>query len=545
MGNTKKDSLFMSSVLSILIAQIVVKLLGFLYRIVITNVDGFGDMGNGFYTAGYQFYMLLLAVSSVGIPNAISKLVAGAVSMGDRVRAHLIFRSALWLFLIIGAVCSTALYLGSDFIALHIIKMDGVQYTLKALSPSILFVCLSSVVRGYFMGMGDTSPTARSQMLEQALKSSLTIAFVFILSSYSAEVMSAGANFATSVAVMLSFAYLALFYRKRKFQIFHQMKMRPVLKKADFLHYAKTILFLSIPISFSSVIMSVGRVIDTATITRGIAKAFASGIPGHLGIPGKEQLEETAVALAGMLSKSDPLTNLPLALNIAFAAVLVPTLSAALAKGDGKEAVSKTSFSMLISILIILPCMAGLLFFAKPIFLLVYPNAPQGWELLQISAVSMAFAAMNQTLCGSLQGFGKVLVPAKALLCGVAVKIVLNVILIPITAVNIYGAAISSVVCHGLACTICFVSLKKQIAFPFCLKKYLVKPILCCSMMMAVSAPCYSLMMYVFQSNKIALLTAVFIAVLVYGAAVLGLHVLSGEELEQIPGLNRLAKRRE
>ena len=69
-----KSHSFMGNVAIVLIAQLMVKLLGMVYRIVITNIDGFGDSGNAFYTAGFQIYTVLLAISSVGIPNAIAKV---------------------------------------------------------------------------------------------------------------------------------------------------------------------------------------------------------------------------------------------------------------------------------------------------------------------------------------------------------------------------------------------------------------------------------------------------------------------------------------
>ena len=53
---------FAANIIIIFTAQIAVKLLGMLYRMVITNIDGFGDAGNGFYSAGFQIYTLLLAV---------------------------------------------------------------------------------------------------------------------------------------------------------------------------------------------------------------------------------------------------------------------------------------------------------------------------------------------------------------------------------------------------------------------------------------------------------------------------------------------------
>ena len=74
--HTERPQTFMSRVLFILMSQVVIKLLGLVYRLVITNVEGFGNIGNGYYSAGYQIYTLLLALSSVGIPNAISKMVS-------------------------------------------------------------------------------------------------------------------------------------------------------------------------------------------------------------------------------------------------------------------------------------------------------------------------------------------------------------------------------------------------------------------------------------------------------------------------------------
>src|SRR5699024_4687478 len=88
----------------------------------------------------------------------------------------------------------------------------------------------------------------------------------------------------------------------------------------------RSILMLSIPISLASIITAVNRVVDLATITRGIEAAFADMIPARGGAaaifnPTAEQLNSEATALSGMLSKSDTLFNMPLALNTAFATV--------------------------------------------------------------------------------------------------------------------------------------------------------------------------------------------------------------------------------
>jgi stage V sporulation protein B len=83
----ERNTSFMKNVLMLMIAQVVIKLLGFVYRIIIINVEGFGDIGTGYYNAGYQIYSLLLTVSSVGIPTVIAKLVAERIAVGDHKRS--------------------------------------------------------------------------------------------------------------------------------------------------------------------------------------------------------------------------------------------------------------------------------------------------------------------------------------------------------------------------------------------------------------------------------------------------------------------------
>ena len=66
---------FMQAVLSLMFSQVLIKLLGLIYNLYLTNKDGFGDQGNAIYSGSYQIYALLLTLSSIGVPNAISKLV--------------------------------------------------------------------------------------------------------------------------------------------------------------------------------------------------------------------------------------------------------------------------------------------------------------------------------------------------------------------------------------------------------------------------------------------------------------------------------------
>lgn len=556
MKNAKES--FMNNVAIILFAQFAVKLLGMVYRMVITNVPGFGDSGNGYYSAGFNIYTLLLALSSVGIPNAISKMTAERIAVGDRRGAHRIFKTALVLFSGVGIVCTLLMFFGAKKIAYGVIDMPGAEYVLMALSPSILFVCVSSVIRGYFNGMKNMQATSRSQILEQIFKCVFTVGIVVAMAAmlivpetaegeeHKAQLLAAGANLATSVATVLSFAYLVLFYMRRKNAIFAEMKDECAETiEGSFFAMCKSILMISIPISLGSIISAINRIVDTATITRGIKAGFSAMIPAHGSVasiinPTESQLAKEAARLAGQLSKSDTLVNLPIALNIAFATVLVPSVSSALVVGNKKEASQKVSLSMLISILIILPCAFGYIALAKPIYMLLYPGAPEGFELLQLSSVAMIFIALNQTISGSLQGCGKVFAPATGLFIGCIAKFILNVVLIRIPEVNIFGAPISSIACQVISFAYGFTVLRKSIPVRGEITRYIVKPVAAAGIMAIAAVAVYKGLFALLKSNIVALLVSICAAVAVYAVLLLAMKILSREEIEQMPAGEKL-----
>lgn len=547
----------MNNVAVILISQILVKLFGAVYKMVITNVKSFGDEGLGLYNVGFQIYTLLLAISSVGIPNAISKMTSERIALNDYKGAHKIFKTALVLFSVIGIIAAAVLFFGAGYIASAIGYERSVN-VMRALAPSLLFVCVSSVIRGYFTGMKNMKATSNSQILEQIFKCALTIIFVYA-SAYlipdmnidgtvnidKTPAMAALANFATSVATVLSMLYLFYFYYKRKSGISEKIQNS---EGEDLSISGKrlmlAILMISIPISLGSIITAINRVIDTATISRGIEAAFANLIPAHgsqaaITNPSAFQLTQEIERLSGLLSKSDILYNMPLAVNFAFATVLVPYVASALKIKDYKEAASKINYSLLISILIILPCAIGLIVLAEPVYNILYFNAPSGFELLQLVSVSLIFAALAQTMTGSLQGIGKVYVPAISLLFGCAAKIILNVLLIRIPSVNIYGAAVSSIACQFISCAICFAVLKKNCSLKIPPVKFIVKPLIAGGVMGAAAIAVYKLFILIlgagFIPNLVSTVAAIFAAAVIYFFMVFALKILSADEVRQLP----------
>ena len=298
------------------------------------------------------------------------------------------------------------LFFGAGLIAKQWLQIPEAEMTLVALSPAIFFVAISAVMRGYFNGRQHIKATARSQTLEQIFKTALTIILVEIVaiaSNVSTEWMAGGATLATTLATMAGFGYLYLYYKVRRKEIATEIKSTVNYKYERVRTIIKKILLVSIPIALTAIMSSLNKNIDSFTVVRSL-KEF---------LP-----EDVAVSQYGILGgKVDTLTSLPLSINVAFATALVPAISAAKAKKDNKEITRKTSFSLLVSMLIGLPCTIGMCIFAGPILNLLYPNASDGTVILQISSLTILFTILDQTINGALQGYGRLKIPAISLGC--------------------------------------------------------------------------------------------------------------------------------
>lgn len=520
----KKAESFMQGVAALMFSQVLIKVLGLVYKMYLTNREGFGDAGNAIYSAGYYIYALLLTISSVGVPNAISKLISERIALEDYRGANRIFKVAFCTFSVIGLIASFILILGAKYIANVMVQIPEAEMTLVALAPSIFFVSVLSVIRGYFNGTQSMSVTAKSQTLEQVFKSLLTIIVVEIVAIFSqanTAIMAAGANFATTLSVILSFAYLILYFRKST-KLPNTSK--PIQGKKYRMEGIKTIikriLLVSAPMTFSAILSSLNKNIDSMTVVRGL-KNF---------LP-----EAQAKMQYGILSgKVDTLISLPLSFNIAFATALVPAIAAARAKHDMATANNRVSFSMLITILIGLPCTVGMVIFAEPILALLFPAQQSGAIVLQISALAIIFSVLIQTINGALQGIGKIMTPAIALGIGVVVKLILNLVFVPIPTIGVNGAAIGNVVCNVIAFIIGFIVLKKNMDIKFKFSKFLGKPILA-TIMMAICSYATYILLIKFVPIKIATVVALAMAVIVYSLALVVLKLFTKEEIHMIP----------
>ena len=517
----KKDG-FMKGVLALMVSQALIKMLGLVSKVFLTNKEGFGDVGNGIYGSGYQIYAMLLTISSIGVPNAIAKLISEKVAVEDYKGAHRIFKIALLTFALIGFTGTLILFLGANAIA-NAIDVPEAAISLMVLSPSITFVTIASVLRGYFNGLDKVSVTAKSQSLEQVFKTVITIAaveFIGIGTNLNTTLMAAGANLATTLSVVLSFLYILMYYRTFRKIVLPKIKATVNTNHERVKKIVRNILIVSIPITLSAIMSTLSKIVDIVTVVKGL-KTFLPDV--------------AAKAQYGMLSgKVDTLATLPLSFNIAFATALVPSVAGLMAKKDAQTAGKRISLSLLITMIIGLPCTFGMIVFADPILHLLFPNAPDGAFLLQIFSWTIIFAVLMQTTNGALQGLGKIKVPAITSFIGVMLKLILNLILVPNPSIGVNGAAIASVVNNFFAFFLSFIILRKTIKLRLNFMKFIVKPLIATVAMCVCSYFIYTVLLGII-SSKIAIIIGILVAVLIYLIMVVILKIFDEEEIVMIP----------
>lgn len=499
---------FSSGIISLIISQILIKVFGVIYSIYMTNKTGFGDEGNAIYMSGYQIYALLLTVSSIGVPNAISKLISEKISLKDYTNSNRIFKISLFLFAIVGFIGCASLFVFSGFISNEMLEIPESKLSLMVLSPAIFFVTVNSVIKGFFNGINKIKITAKSQFLEQLIKAFLTIFLVEIIdkvSKNSTELMAAAANLATTIATLIGLIYTYIVYLKNT----DKNKIGYNYKRERILVLIRRILKISVPMTLNAILSSLGKNIDSITVVRFLKKKLG---------------EELAIKKYGIISsKIDILISMPLSFNSSIATTVIPEIAKNKSKNDLNGMIRKIEFSLLITLIISIPYAFGCFFFSKEILEILFPKANEGALLLQIASLGVVFSMLTQTINSILQGLGKNNIPMYASLIGVIVKIFSNIILIPIYGIYEKGAIIGNIFSSIVSFIIVYRELEKTIILKKKIFILSIKLITLSIFMIVISKMVYKFLKIYILNITICALITIGIAVIIY---ILGVFVM-------------------
>ncbi len=426
MSKTKGQN-YMHGAAILTVGVIIMKILGFFYKIPLGNI--LGDEGYSMFMGAYSIYYIFFTLATAGLPVALSRLVAEADANGRAKQEEKTFRVALVTFTVIGTVFALIMFCFPHWLAAVYLENPDAGPSVRAMAPAILLVCIVSAYRGYCQGNGNMLPTTVDEVLEVFFKvvSGLVIAVLVLRSFRPGDPMalpmgSAGAIFGVSIGSAVSLAYMII-YKRRHYSILSApytggIDPNDIPDDNDLVDPAmkivRDILTIGIPIATGACIMALLNSVDS--------KLCMNRLQGAAHFSYRE-----AKVLYGVYGKAQTLFNLPAAFITPLTISIVPAISGALAKGDRGTAAAVSEDSMRISAFLAIPMGVGLSVLARPIMNVLYPGShPAGTGLLQIMGAASFFVCLVLMENAILQASGREKLTMLTLITGGLIKIAVN-----------------------------------------------------------------------------------------------------------------------
>ncbi len=551
----KSTKLFVNGVLILTISNILVKLIGLVFKIPLHDI--LGDTGMGYFNAAYTIYTAFFMISTAGLPVAISYMISRSRAAGNFRQVKKIMRIAFVLFFIIGSVGMLAMFFGADFFATTLTEFPDSKLCIMAIAPTLFFVCLTSAFRGYFQGHQIMWPTAVSQLLESLgkLLVGILLANWSISKGHPLHVTAAWTIFGLTVGVFAGMAFIwvtRLVYNTASVNAEYELPNSYTMESARTKTLLRELVVMAVPVTLSSSVMSLANLIDLTVIARrlqdiGFTADGASTLYGNY----------TTLAV--------PMFNLIPVLVYPIGYSLVPMISALLVKNEKENAARVMTSSLKAATIMSMPCAVGMAVLSEPILRLIYgggsllekylseenallndsafmkyilpetTSASLAGPLLTILAVSSFLVSMLAITNSVLQAHKKPYLPLVSMLVGAAVKIAASYLLIGNPDIGIYGAPISTDICYIVVVMLNFYFCAKYASFAPGIRKVFLKPLIASALCGLSAVGTYALVAKSLSSNIIATAVAILAAAVVYFVAILLLGALDEADFDFIP----------
>lgn len=516
------SALLMKGATILVIAGIVSKIFGAIFRIPLTNM--IGAEGQAYYSAAYAVYNLLFVIATAGFPVAISRMVSSRIAEGDFINAHKSYKLAMKVSWALGIISFIVMFFGAGAIAAAY-KNPGAEASMKAISVALLFTPVVASMRGYYQGRQNMKPTGITEVVEQMMRVAVGLTLAYMFYKTNLQYAAAGATFGASAGIIAALAAMAVIYARDKDSRSKLLEGSIVKDETDKKRLKELFAFL-IPITIGASVMPIMFNIDAGIIVR---RLLATGWDPVM-----------AKKLYGLMGGfCDPIINLPNIFIDAICISLMPAVTTAFTLNNKKDLDDHIKTGLKTMMIITYPCAIGLIVLAKPILTMLYyrkyDEALLAVPALQILALSIITLSIMRTLQSCLQGIGKMMLPVYNLFIGAIVKAISSYILLGIPAVNINGAAIGSVLAYVTAGILNFRALKKYTDVSLDMKSIFVRPLIAALVMGAAAIASYKLLYLITSSNAVSTLASVMFAAAVYFVSAFLTGAVTKDEIELIP----------
>ena len=351
-----------------------------------------GSEGIGLKMMVMPFMGLMITLTTIGLPVAISRLVAGAEAQRNGAKIKKILVVSLVTTSILSLVVVSISILSGNIFSSYFLMDERSYYSFMALIPIIPIVAISGVLKGYFRGMQTMNPIAISQVIEQMARIGFTYYLVQRLIPYGIEYAAAGAVASSVIGETFSLVFLMVM-----FKLSHQIKLRipnyiwkKALRGKDI--FAE-LLQTALPTTGNGLIFSVSKAIQPIVITKSLAVAGISSV----------MITKQYGMLTGYVM---PLLFFPGFINQSLGVTLVPAISEANANNNPRLIQRRLYQAICVALSVGVPSTILLYLFGNELMTVVY-NSPQAAPLLKFIAPFFLFYYLQTPLQSALVGVGQ------------------------------------------------------------------------------------------------------------------------------------------
>lgn len=409
-------NIFFKSTAILLIGGLITRIIGFVIRVYYTRV--IGDGGIELFAIVMPTYSLLVSIATFTLPISISKLVAEG-----KKRSISIMQNAVFIIMFINFFVILFMIFSSDFIATYLLNQSDCKYILIAMSLSLPFISLSSIIKGYFLGKQRTMPYMISNVLEQVFR--LILIFLFL-----PPIAKLSPLYAVSSLMLLT-----IFSETFSIIIFlFFLPKNVVIKKNDLLFnhsISSDILSLSIPSTSSRLIGNIGYFFEPIILTNIL---IFCGYSNHYVISNYAAFNAYAI----------PILTVPAFFIQALSQTLIPEVSKYMELGNLKFVRKRVRQVLIFTFVLGLLFSIFILIFHEKILLILYYTT-SGSIFIKVLAPIFAFFYLEGIMYSVLQAVNKANVAFLISFKGTIVKLV-SLIIFCFLNVGIYALVISSII---------------------------------------------------------------------------------------------------
>lgn len=419
-----KKNTFLFSTLLLIVANFISRVIGLVYRVLLSRK--LGAEGIGIYQLSFHTYIMMIAITTSGIPVAISKLVASYNAVNDNRSSRRVLGIGLGCGITLSLILSATLYFKMDFFNDLISKEMDLSLILYTLIPALPVVTVSTMLRSYFYGLKKVTPSAIAQISEQLVR----ITYVFAMLTYIANVKLQYKVFVASLGILvgelagLTVLLISLLLRSKNKRQSHPNN--------SYIDICGSLFVIALPITVTKLLSVAMQSTSMFLVPRQLVKAGLS-------------MTEAVSIFGQVVGMTMPLLFIPFIVTSAFVVNLIPNISENKKLHQYRSINQQTSKAIRATILTALPISLLYYMYPREITMFLYGNNSAAIYLRYLSFASV-FLSIYHILSGVLHGLGKQMITTTNYIIGMSFNLLGIWFLVKIPSINIMGFVISFIV---------------------------------------------------------------------------------------------------